>query len=523
MSLRTVGIDLGTSNSCIATIGVGGPTIIANPHGERTTPSVVSLQEKAAAVEVLVGTPAVRAQVSNPEHTVFGAKRLIGRRFDDAQVQELAASLPFALVPAPNGDAWVKLRGLSLSPPEISALVLRELREVADHYFGAPVGEAIITVPAHFDNEQRRATRQAAEIAGLDVTRLLNEPTAAALGYGAHRGGDRRIAVCDLGGGTFDVSIVDVEGGVIEVISTTGDLFLGGEDIDRVVVEQLVHELATVGIGVGDDPQALARLKQAAQDAKHQLSQVKETALELRYLATRADGAPFDLKRTLTRAELEAWCRPVLGRLERPCREAMAACSMSAREIDAIVLVGGATRMPLVQDELTRIFGRPPLKVVNPDEIVSIGAATQCAILDGAIEDVVLLDVTSRPIGMLVEGGKYQQVVRKNATVPTREHKIVATTRDGQRTLEIDVFEGEGAAPQDNRHLGRFSIGGLPDGPGGEIMVVVEFTVDVDGILRVSASEMGSAWRPEVRLKATAGLSRREVDHLRRALPLAAR
>jgi molecular chaperone DnaK len=523
MTMRTVGIDLGTTNSCIATIGASGPTIIANPRGERTTPSVVALQEKAGAVEVLVGSPAVRAQVGNPEHTVFGAKRLIGRRFDDGQVQELGASLPYALVPAPNGDAWVKLRGLSLSPPEISALILRELKQLAEAHFGGPVGDAIITVPAHFDNEQRRATRQAAEIAGLDVTRLLNEPTAAALGYGAHRGRDRRIAVCDLGGGTFDVSIVDVEGGVIEVISTTGDLFLGGEDIDRLMVEHLVQEIARGGVDVGADPQALARLKQAAQEAKHQLSQTKEAILDLRYLATRRDGQPFDFNRTLKRAELDAWCEPVIARLERPCREAMAACGLSTRDVGAIVLVGGATRMPVVQEKLTAIFGRPPLKVVNPDEIVSIGAATQCAILDGTIDDVVLLDVTSRPIGMHVEGGKYQQVVRKNATVPTREHKIVATTADGQRSLAIDVYEGESANPSDNRHLGRFVIGALPDGRAGEVMVVVEFTVDVDGILWVSANEMGGAWRPEVRLKASAGLSRRDVDRLRRDLPLATR
>jgi molecular chaperone DnaK len=523
MSLRTVGIDLGTTNSCVATVEHGEPRIITNHLGDPTTPSVVTLLERDAELAIVVGVPAKRAQVTHPENTIFGVKRLIGRRYDDPEIRELSSTLPYQLVAAPNGDAWVQPRGLAMSPPEVSALILAELRQVADHHFGAPVGEAIITVPSHFDNEQRRATRHAAEIAGLKVRRLLNEPTAAALGYGAHRGADRRVAVCDLGGGTFDVSIVNVERGVIEVISTTGDLFLGGEDFDRIIVERLVAEVARQGADVGDDPQALSRLKQAAQDAKHHLSAAREADIDLRYLASRRDGKPLDFKRLLRRDELESWVQPVVDRLSGPCREAVAGCGLTPRDVDAIILVGGMTRMPLVQNAIATIFGRPPLKVVNPDEIVSVGAAIQCAILDGSIEDVVLLDVTSRAIGMQTPGGKYQQVVPRNAAIPTREHKIIATTRDGQRELELDVFEGESADVADNRHLGHFMVSNLSDGAAGEVMVVVDFTVDVDGILRVSAAEMGSQNRPELRLKATAGLSRADVDRLRRTLPLADR
>jgi molecular chaperone DnaK len=524
MSAATIGIDLGTTSSRVAIFEGGAPRIIGDEVATCTA-SAVSLADRGGELELRVGAAALRAQLEAPARTAFGVKRLIGRRFDDPEVQSLAASLPFAVAAAPNGDAWVKLGGVAMSPPELSAVVLRELRRLAAERLGGQAVGAVITVPAQFDHEMRRATRHAAEIAGLEVRRLLNEPTAAALGYGAHLGSARRVAVCDLGGGTFDVSIVDVDGGVLEVMATTGDPLLGGEDLDQLVLGKLVGELSRAGVELADDPPALARLKQAGQEAKHRLSTAGEARLSLPALAPGVGGEPVDFARTVTRAELEAWCRPLIDRLARPCREAVAACGLSPREVDAVLLVGGATRMPLVQQAIGEIFGRPPLEVAAPDEVVAIGAAIQGAILDGGIEDTSLLDVTARAIGMHVVGGngKYQQVVRKDASIPTREHKIVTTTRDGQREIAIDVFEGDAPTMQDNRHLGRFVIGKLPDAPAGQVMVVLDFTVDVDGILRVSAAEMGSVERPEVRLTATAGLSRADVARLRRALPLATR
>jgi molecular chaperone DnaK len=516
---RTIGIDLGTTNSCVATIDADGrPRILKNRLGDATTPSTVSFVDGADG-RPLVGMPALRHAVTNPEHTIFGAKRLIGRRFDDPEVQALAATLPYRVVPAPNGDSWVGVRGMTLSPPEVSALILAELRIIAEEQLGGAVDEAIITVPAYFDNQQRQATKDAAEIAGLRVRRLLNEPTAAALGYGAHRGANRRFAVCDLGGGTFDVSIVNVENGVFEVISTHGDAFLGGDDIDRTVIENLVAEIYLEhDIDVAADAQALQRLKEQAQAVKHQLSASNEARVDLRYLAELRSGAALDYARTITRIELEAWSEPILARLEPPVRECLARCGLSAHQIDAVILVGGMTRMPAVQARIGEIFGRPPLKVVNPDEIVSIGAATQCAILDGTIDDVVLLDVTSRALGLDVGGGRYQQVIPRNATIPTREHKIVATVVDGQTELAIDVYEGESPILGQDRLLGRFVCSGLPAAPAGNVLVLVELTVDVDGILRVAASQLGSDARPELRLTASAGLSRREVRLLAESL-----
>jgi molecular chaperone DnaK len=516
---RTIGIDLGTSTSSVATVAAGEPTIIPNRRGHPTTPSVVSVIEVGGELRFLVGEAAQRAATTDPQQTVHGFKRLIGRRFDHDEVQALAGTLPYRIVSAPNGDAWVQARGLALSPPELSALILRELRTAAETFFGEPVRDAVITVPAHFDNEQRRATRDAAEIAGLEVRRLLNEPTAAALGYGAHRGEDRRVAVCDLGGGTFDVSIVNVEAGIIEVISTTGDLFLGGEDVDRVLVQHLLEEIQQDHrVDVASDPRSLQRLADECRSAKHRLSQA--TRADLSLVLPVGAGAPLEYKRSLRRDELEDWARPLLDQLEGPCLEATARCGLAPRDLDAVLLVGGATRMPAVQRRLGAVFGRQP-KVVNQGEIVSIGAATLSAILDGGMDGVVLLDVTSRALGVHAGGGSYQQVVPRNTAVPTREHKIISTTRSGQREIEIDVYEGESASVSDNRLLGRFVCAGLPDAPAGEVMVLLEFTVDVDGILRVGATQMGSGQRPEFRLRATAGLTRADVRRAREQLPSA--
>ncbi len=517
---RIVGIDLGTTNSSVATVGAGGePAIIPNKRGNRTTPSVVSVVEVGGDLKFLIGEPALRAAVTDPEHTVHGFKRFIGRRYDNEEVQTLAATLPYQVVPAPNGDAWVEARGVAMSPPELSALILRELRAAAETFFGESVTEAVITVPAHFDNEQRRATRDAAEIAGLEVRRLLNEPTAAALGYGAHRGEDRRIAVCDLGGGTFDVSIVNIESGIIEVISTTGDLFLGGEDVDRLLLQHLLDEIRQDHkVDLSGDATSLQRLGEECRNAKHRLSQLTRTELSL--VLPGGVGAPLEYKRSLRRNELEDWIGPLLGLLDGPILEAAARCGLAPREVDAVLLVGGATRMPAVQRRIGQVFERQP-KLVNQGEIVAIGAATLSAILDGGMEGVVLLDVTSRALGVHGGNGVYQQVVPRNTAIPTREHKIMTTTRPGQREIEVDVYEGESTDIRDNRLLGRFVCSGLPDAPAGEVMILVEFTVDVDGILRVGASQMGTSQRPELRLRATAGLTRAEVRRAREQLPRA--
>ncbi len=516
---RSIGIDLGTTNSCVATLNGGGkPTIIGNKFGESTTPSTVSFRSAPGSEGEgpLVGAPAVRRAITNPAETLYGVKRLIGRRYDDASVQTLAETLPYEVVSAANGDAWVEVLGAEISPPEISSLVLRELHDIAEAHFEDSIHEAIITVPAHFDNAERRATADAAEIAGLKVRRLLNEPTAAALGYGAHHGKDQRLAVCDLGGGTFDVSIVNVENGVVEVISSQGDLFLGGDDVDRAIVQEVLKELRDEhGLDLADDAQALQRLKSDVVQAKHTLSEARSASLELLHLGELKSGKFLDYRRTIDRAELNAWIAPVLSRLDAPCMEAAARCGLAPKDVDAIILVGGMTRMPAIQNRIASIFERPALKVVNPDEIVSIGAATQCAILDGLVEDVVLLDVTSQALGLLSEDGQYQQVIPCNATIPTREHRIVATNKDNQREIYFEVYEGGSDTPAANRQLGRFVCRDLPDAPAGEVMLLVEFTVDVDGILHVATSELGSGEPRELRLMATAGLTRAEVKQLR--------
>ena len=513
---RTIGIDLGSDNSVAAAIGEDGEArVIPGRAGGNVVPSVVTLVEgEGGETELFVGAAAARA-ATPPEDRVQGFKQLMGRRFGDDDVKRFARSRPYAVVPAPNGDAWVQARGLALSPPELSALVLRELRAAAEAHFGEQVDQAVITVPARFDHEQRRATRDAAEIAGLDVRRLLNEPTAAALGFGAHRGADRRLAVCDMGGGTFDVSILNVEQGVIEVISTSGDLFLGGEDVDRLMLERLVDEIWQVHrLEVASDPPSLRRLKDECRAAKHRLSQAARTDLAM-VLAV-GNAAPLEYRRTVRRDELEFWTESFLDLLESPCLEAAARCGLRPGDVDEVLLVGGATRMPSVQRKLAGIYGRQPT-LASP-EIVALGAATLGAVLDGAYDGVAVLDVTSRAIGVHMGDGKYQTVIARNTTVPTREHKIICTTHDGQRELELDVYEGESPAVADNRLLGRFVCSGLPQAPAGQVIVVLDFTVDVDGTLRVSAAEMGSGQRPKLHLRATAGLTRTHVRSLRDGL-----
>jgi molecular chaperone DnaK len=506
---RTIGIDFGTDTSAVAAMNDdGAPVIIPVATGE-SIPSLVALVEGAGGEpDILVGARALGADGER----VRGFKRLLGRRFADPDVQRLAASLPYEVVAAPNGDAWIHARGVALSPPELTALVLRQLRMAAEAHLGESVSEAVITVPARFDNEQRRAARDAAEIAGLDVRRLLNEPTAAVLGSGAHRGAERRLAVCDLGAGSFDVSIVQVEQGVVEVISTSGDLFLGGDDIDRILRDQLADEIRQQHrVDLDGEPAALQRLLDRCRAAKHRLSQSSQAEV---HVALAGDGAPLDYRRTVRRDELDSWTESLLDLLEAPCLEAAARCGLRIGDVEEVLLVGGATRMPAVQRKLAGVFGRPTL-VVSQQEAVAAGAAVLGAVLDGTSEGLAVLDVTSRAIGLHIGDGKYQQVIARNTTVPTREHKIVSAA--GKRELELDVYEGDSPDVGDNRLLGRFVCSGLGEASG-PLMIALDFTVDVDGTLHLAATEMGSDRRPELRLRATAGLTRAHVRRLRASL-----
>jgi molecular chaperone DnaK len=514
---RTIGIDLGTDTSSVAVMGDAGlPVVIPSGPAVTAIRSLVALVDGPGGhAEILVGPRAERA-VIRPGERLRGFKQLMGRRFDDPDVQKLAPWLPYALAAAPNGDVRVTTHGLALSPPELSALVLLELRRAAEAYLDEPIADAVIAVPARFDNEQRRATRHAGEIAGLDVRRLINEPTAAALGAGAHRGPDRRLAVCDLGAGSFDVSIVVVEQGVVEVISTSGDLFLGGDDVDRVVLDHLVEEIRQHhAIDVAADPQSLRHLLDVCRGAKHRLSQSARADIELALAG--GDGAPLEYRRTLRREELEQWTESLLNLLEPPCLETVARCGLRPADLDEVLLVGGATRMPAVQQKLAGVFGRAPT-VANRHEVVALGAAVLGGVLDGTADGVAVLDVTSRAIGLHTGNGKYQQVIPRNTTVPSREQKVVGTTAPGQRELELDVYEGESPDIRDNRLLGRFVCAGLPPAPAGQVMIAIDFTVDVDGTLRLSAREMGRAGRTELRLRATAGLTRADVGRLRASL-----
>ena len=507
----TIGIDLGTDTSTVAAIDPDGEPLLV-PGG--SLPSLAAMVDgPGGEPEILAGAEAVRV-AAGPGDRLRGFKQLMGRRFDDPEVQRLAGALPYPVVPAPNGDAWVQARGLALSPPELSARVLRELRAAAEVYLNEPVTEAVITVPARFDNEQRRATRDAAEIAGLEVRRLLNEPTAAVLGSGAHRGPDRRLAVCDLGAGSFDVSIVNVEQGVIEVISTSGDQFLGGDDVDRLMLDKLLDEIRRQHRLAAADAGSLQRLLDACRAAKHQLSQSPRA--DVAALLAVGGAAPLDYRRTVRREELEEWTESLLDLLEPPCLESVARCDLRPGDVNALLLVGGATRMPAVQRKLAGIFGRPV--AAARDQAVALGAAALGAVLDGDSEGLAVLDVTSRAIGLDLGDGRYQQVIPRNTTVPTREHKIVSTTRASQRELELDVYEGESPVIGDNRLLGRFVCTGLPDAPAGQVMIALDFTVDVDGTLRLSATEMGTAQRPELHLRASAGLTRAHVRRLRASL-----
>ncbi len=508
---RIVGIDLGTTNSCIAVLEAGEPVVIHNQEGGRTTPSMVSWSSEN---DVVVGAASKRQMVTNPKRTVFGIKRLLGRRAHDQDIQKMAGALPYKIVAAKNGDAWIEIDGVQHSAQETSAHILAKLKRVAEDYLGEPVTEAVVTVPAYFDDVQRQATKDAGAIAGLTVRAIVNEPTAAALAYGVHHQQNQRLAVFDLGGGTFDISILAIENGVFEVLATSGDTTLGGDDFDRVIIDMLMAGFqAEHNINLATDAVALQRLKEAAERAKIELSSTMTTDVNLPFIAVGPNG-PLHLLRELDRGGVERGCRTLLDRLARPCERALADAHCQAEDIHQVLLVGGMTRMPSVQERALAIFGRPASKGVNPDEIVAMGAAVHSGIMGGELQEVVLLDVTPHNMGVRVAGDRMSVVIPANTSIPTRAKKIFATTEDQQTFVSIEVHQGEHEAASQNRRLGRFILGDLRPAPRGATKVEVSFTMDADGILEVSATEIGSQKAATVTIEAASGLTAEEIARL---------
>jgi len=508
---KVIGIDLGTTNSCVAIMEGGEPKVIANAEGGRTTPSVVAFSE---AGERLVGQIARRQAITNPENTIFAVKRLMGRRFDDPEVQKAKSVLPYKIVRAENGDAWVEIRGKQYSPPEISAFILQKMRQTAEDYLGEKVTDAVVTVPAYFNDSQRQATKDAGRVAGLNVLRIINEPTAASLAYGLDKKKDEKIAVFDLGGGTFDISILEIGEGVFEVKATNGDTFLGGEDFDQRIMMYFADEfLKDQGIDLRKDRMALQRLKEAAEKAKCELSTVNETDINLPFITADQSG-PKHMQMKLTRSKLEALCADLLDKLDGPCVQAMKDAGLAAREIDEVVLVGGMTRMPAVQAHVKKLFGREPHKGVNPDEVVAIGAAIQGGVLKGEVKDVVLLDVTPLSLGIETLGGVFTKLIEKNTTIPTKKSQIFSTAQDSQGAVTIRVFQGEREMAADNKLLGQFDLIGIPPAPRGIPQIEVTFDIDANGIVHVHAKDLGTGKEQSIRITASSGLNEAEIKQM---------
>src|SRR5262245_52709914 len=514
---KIIGIDLGTTNSCVAVMENGQPKVIENSEGARTTPSIVAYMEDG---EILTGAPAKRQAVTNPKNTLYAVKRLIGRRFKDAEVQKALKVVPFSIVEASNSDAWVEVRGKKMAPPEISAQVLIKMKKTAEDYLGEPVTEAVITVPAYFNDSQRQATKDAGRIAGLDVKRIINEPTAAALAFGLDKQGkkDRKIAVYDLGGGTFDVSIIeiaDVDGEKqFEVLSTNGDTFLGGEDFDQRLMEYLCDEFKKEsGIDLRKDMLALQRLKDAAEKAKIELSSSQQTEINLPYITADQSG-PKHLAIKITRAKFESLVEDLIERTIEPCRTAIKDAGIKAGDIEDVILVGGQTRMPKVQDKVKEFFGKEPRKDVNPDEAVAVGAAVQAGVLKGDVKDVLLLDVTPLSLGIETLGGVMTKLIQKNTTIPTKANQVFSTAEDNQTAVTIHVLQGERDMASGNKSLGQFNLTDIAPAPRGMPQIEVTFDIDANGILHVTAKDKATGKEAKIKIQAGSGLSEEEIQRM---------
>ncbi len=508
---KVIGIDLGTTNSCVAIMDGSQPRVIENSEGARTTPSIVGYTED----ERLVGQAAKRQAVTNPENTIFAVKRLIGRRLGDAEVEKDKNLVPYKIVNGGNGDAWVEVRGEKYSPSQVSAQILTKMKETAESYLGEEVTQAVITVPAYFNDAQRQATKDAGRIAGLEVLRIINEPTAAALAYGLDKKETRTIAVYDLGGGTFDITILEIDDGLFEVKSTNGDTFLGGEDFDMRIVQYLADEFKKEhGVDLTKDKMALQRLKEAAEKAKIELSSSSQTEINQPFISMGSNGQPLHMVMKLTRAKLESLVGDLIAKSMKPCAAALKDAGLSKGDIDEVVLVGGMTRMPRVVEEVTKFFGKEPHKGVNPDEVVALGAAIQAGVLQGDVKDVVLLDVTPLSLGIETLGGVFTRLIDRNTTIPTKKAQVFSTADDNQHAVTIRVFQGEREMAADNKMLGQFNLENIPPAPRGVPQIEVTFDIDANGIVSVGARDKGTGKEQKITIQASGGLSDEDIERM---------